>query len=85
MFIAPALERYYSRAPVPRASKKLLAEQFMYFAWKYYHGDDMKNFRRCVARSFFYAPSVTGLMLLVKSVLGKTLMEHIHTIKTALK
>jgi hypothetical protein len=84
-FIAPALEQYYSRAPVPRASKKLLAEQFMYFAWKYYHGDDMKNFRRCVARSFFYAPSVTGLMLLVKSVLGKTLMEHIHTIKTALK
>jgi hypothetical protein len=87
-FIASALEQYRARSSSKSSrhsiSNKRFAEQFLYFAWKYYHADDLKNFRRCLIRSFFYAPSLQGFMLLAKSLLGKTLMEHIHTIKTSL-
>ena len=88
-FVAPALEQYHvctsTKAPLRSSTRKLFAQQFMYFAWKYYQADDIKNFRRCLARAFFYAPSAKGFMLLVKSLLGKAAMERIHTIKTALK
>ena len=67
-----------------KRGKDFLCNQYIHNAWGYYSMGDMKNFRRCLVKSLSRQLSVKGLILLLKSLLGKRTMEEVHRIRLML-
>lgn len=62
-------------------AKNLFSRQYASLAWHYYAMGDMRQFRRCLNRSFRNHPSPGGAVLLLKSLLGRRTIEGIHRLR----
>jgi len=64
-----------------KKGKNFLGTQYLNLSWQYYSQGDMSNFRRCLIKSFQNRPSGNIVVLLLKSLLGKQVMEAIHRLR----
>ena len=83
--IFKALNKYFlankQDAESDDREKNFLCSQYTYLAWTYYAMREMKQFRRCLLKSFRNYPSVKGVVVLLKSLLGRRAIEAIHRLK----
>jgi glycosyltransferase involved in cell wall biosynthesis len=84
-FTFKALNKYFlgnKQDVASRVRKKFFfSRQYAYLAWNYYSMGEMRQFRRCLSRSFRNHPSPGGAVLLLKSLLGRRTIEGIHRLR----
>ncbi len=87
--IFKALNNYYlankKDVKSDAGEKNFLCSQYANFAWKYYAMGEMRQFRRCLLKSFRNHPSAKGAVLLLKSLLGRRTIEGIHRLRVMFK
>jgi glycosyltransferase involved in cell wall biosynthesis len=78
---------FWSKRTGPEDSankKKSYTTHYSTLAWEYYHRDDLKRFRRSVARAFYHSfPRIPVRLAIpfLKSFLGRDIADGIHRVR----